>query len=675
MSLYTRPDGGARSISMRDLASLPFDSLVSAVAPTDVSVAPRARQARSPSPAPAAQLRRRSTSSGRGPGAVPPADISRRPLMPLGDADAASAFAPQDDHMPHSHWALHHSGAGGGRVSPMRRQPSSLAPSMGASGEVDGGGRGLRGPGFGGHFGGARSFGGGVGVHGMGITMGLGLGLHSRGGGGGSILDGLHLPPLAAAHADTRGQQSQQHHHPQQLGHPGLLGPRSHSSPSTARTRGRQVPAAAAAGADASPMAAVAAMAEGLLDARRHVMRRAGSLLSALAGHDPDPLQQLVEAVAAPGLGLGLGLGQALGRDPHEAGLGGLLGPRVVLRRAVSAGRQRSRGYMDAGASSSSGWEGLDFGIRDAHRAHAPPSSPRPRVVEVDEDGWEVPPPELLRQSVEGPGREPDVPGAGGRRRQPQSQPQPQSQQPQRSASTGRHHPRMMASPPSGSNNNNSAGASDDGWLFAAAGFLSGGPAFDRLFPLPGVMPLGPLGEVLGGLGRMGLGRMGLGRMELPGSMGMGLGPVLLPHGLAVPVGGGGMGAGGMRPRSAVSSGGWPPSAAGDAPGGGGGGSGGSGEGYEALVALDEGRVKRVVRPEVVRALPTRTAGRSDASQQCGVCLERCLEGATVLTTLPCGHAFCSGCVEPWLGGQSATCPTCRWAFPQDQTHLLMEPQ
>ncbi len=91
--------------------------------------------------------------------------------------------------------------------------------------------------------------------------------------------------------------------------------------------------------------------------------------------------------------------------------------------------------------------------------------------------------------------------------------------------------------------------------------------------------------------------------------------------------------------------------------------------------ALSDPRSPPPPAPCLADTVLQRTALRADASQQCGVCLERYREGASAITTLPCGHAFCSGCVEPWLGGQSATCPTCRWAFPQDQTRLLMEPQ
>eukprot|EP00879_Flechtneria_rotunda_P010327 GHRR01010798.1.p1 GENE.GHRR01010798.1~~GHRR01010798.1.p1 ORF type:complete len:123 (+),score=40.93 GHRR01010798.1:547-915(+) len=37
---------------------------------------------------------------------------------------------------------------------------------------------------------------------------------------------------------------------------------------------------------------------------------------------------------------------------------------------------------------------------------------------------------------------------------------------------------------------------------------------------------------------------------------------------------------------------------------------------------------------------------------------------------LPCGHEYCSMCITPWLQ-EHATCPVCRWTFPDDQTLLI----
>ncbi|EFJ43132.1 hypothetical protein VOLCADRAFT_119148 [Volvox carteri f. nagariensis] len=91
---------------------------------------------------------------------------------------------------------------------------------------------------------------------------------------------------------------------------------------------------------------------------------------------------------------------------------------------------------------------------------------------------------------------------------------------------------------------------------------------------------------------------------------------------------------------------------------------------YEQLLSLDAGALQRVVRPEVIRGLPKRTAQRSDASQQCHVCLERFTPGRTSITTLPCTHAFCSDCIRPWLASHT-TCPVCRWTFPEGHTKLV----
>lgn len=211
-------------------------------------------------------------------------------------------------------------------------------------------------------------------------------------------------------------------------------------------------------------------------------------------------------------------------------------------------GRQRPSSHA---GDTAGGWPTGDLGGGTHHAA--PPSS-RPRVV-VDEDGWQVPPPELLRQAPGAAARERDELGAGGRWPQ------------RRSASTGRH-PRL------GRNRGGGISGGEDDWPFSAGGV--GGMGMGGLFHMP-LMPLGALRDMLGGLGGL---EMGL----------LGLEPVLLPHGLSAADGAsGGMG---LRPHNA--SGRYPSGTAGN-----------GGDGYEALVALDEGRVKRVVRPEVVRALPT----------------------------------------------------------------------
>lgn len=256
-------DGGARSISMRELASMPFDSLVSAVAPMELAD-PYALRARGPPPA--APLRDRTSCSGLGPGTPHHA--------PLPNAAAASQH--EDHQHARSPQIRHQDNGDGGRVSPMRRQPCSTSgASARGEGEGEGSRSGRRFRGFRERSSGARSFGGGTGWA-----------------GGGSILDGLHLPPLDA----------QAHRGPGQ----------GRSLSATTDTHDRfaaPVPAAAMA-------AAAAPVAEGLLSQHMR-LRREGSLLSALAG--ADALQQLVAELEAAG-----------------AGLGGLLVPRVLLRRSAS---------------------------------------------------------------------------------------------------------------------------------------------------------------------------------------------------------------------------------------------------------------------------------------------------------------------------------------------------
>lgn len=44
---------------------------------------------------------------------------------------------------------------------------------------------------------------------------------------------------------------------------------------------------------------------------------------------------------------------------------------------------------------------------------------------------------------------------------------------------------------------------------------------------------------------------------------------------------------------------------------------------------------------------------------QCAVCLEA-LAPCEAATRLPCGHAFHTGCITPWLTVWAVTCPTCR---------------
>ncbi|KAJ3454208.1 hypothetical protein MRS44_018102 [Fusarium solani] len=48
-----------------------------------------------------------------------------------------------------------------------------------------------------------------------------------------------------------------------------------------------------------------------------------------------------------------------------------------------------------------------------------------------------------------------------------------------------------------------------------------------------------------------------------------------------------------------------------------------------------------------------------ERSQSCSVCTEGFWEDDS-LRSLPCGHGFHPGCIDPWLLGRSVTCPLCR---------------
>ena len=52
---------------------------------------------------------------------------------------------------------------------------------------------------------------------------------------------------------------------------------------------------------------------------------------------------------------------------------------------------------------------------------------------------------------------------------------------------------------------------------------------------------------------------------------------------------------------------------------------------------------------------------KGSSAQSCSICLEAFLEGSMV-TTLPCLHAFDTDCIEPWLqqNGNHSACPVCK---------------
>lgn len=61
--------------------------------------------------------------------------------------------------------------------------------------------------------------------------------------------------------------------------------------------------------------------------------------------------------------------------------------------------------------------------------------------------------------------------------------------------------------------------------------------------------------------------------------------------------------------------------------------------------------------------------GKGAAAGLCGSARQD-LESMVLIQQLPCGHEYCAGCIGRWLA-QHATCPICRWTFPEAQTHLI----
>ncbi|KAK2023716.1 RING/U-box [Colletotrichum zoysiae] len=61
------------------------------------------------------------------------------------------------------------------------------------------------------------------------------------------------------------------------------------------------------------------------------------------------------------------------------------------------------------------------------------------------------------------------------------------------------------------------------------------------------------------------------------------------------------------------------------------------------------------------------TAEVADATT-CPVCLDDFAAG-TAVGRLPCGHVFCSACIDHWLSGHSFTCPMCRFNLEAGSAH------
>ncbi|KAK1973557.1 hypothetical protein LZ30DRAFT_610463 [Colletotrichum cereale] len=72
---------------------------------------------------------------------------------------------------------------------------------------------------------------------------------------------------------------------------------------------------------------------------------------------------------------------------------------------------------------------------------------------------------------------------------------------------------------------------------------------------------------------------------------------------------------------------------------------------------------------------PATLAGRGFGSatevadaRTCPVCLLDFAAG-TAVARLPCGHVFCSACIEHWLSKHAFTCPMCRFNLETGSTH------
>ncbi|KAK2009747.1 hypothetical protein LZ32DRAFT_608162 [Colletotrichum eremochloae] len=55
-------------------------------------------------------------------------------------------------------------------------------------------------------------------------------------------------------------------------------------------------------------------------------------------------------------------------------------------------------------------------------------------------------------------------------------------------------------------------------------------------------------------------------------------------------------------------------------------------------------------------------------ARTCPVCLDDFAAG-TVVGQLPCGHVFCSACIEHWFSKHAFTCTMCRFDLEAGSTH------
>ncbi|KAK1992638.1 hypothetical protein LX36DRAFT_588026, partial [Colletotrichum falcatum] len=55
-------------------------------------------------------------------------------------------------------------------------------------------------------------------------------------------------------------------------------------------------------------------------------------------------------------------------------------------------------------------------------------------------------------------------------------------------------------------------------------------------------------------------------------------------------------------------------------------------------------------------------------ARTCPVCLDDFAAG-TLVGRLPCGHVFCSACIERWVSQQTCICPQCRFDLEAGAAH------